>query len=318
MKTSLIIPSFKRPDTLIRCLNSVFKQTIKPDEIIIVLHQEDKESFKKIKENFSNECKTGYIKIVKVNKIGTDVFYQKGIKEAKWDILFFTDDDAILPPKWIEKTLENYKKYPYVGGCGGRDIVIKTDGSIIHKKTKYVGEFRYLFHFVGRNHLFLYPPRKKFVHCLKGVNMSLKRKYLKDLEFPSNFFEKNMHYGIEFEICFWVRLKKKRKLLYDPLNVVFHKVSPRPKELFKRNDLIILKTSMANKTFIFLRYLTLPQKILFIIFSFLIGNLSQPGFLLIFLSPYLRDKKVPLKILHTIKGLSKGFFNYLRYLFSKS
>ncbi len=89
MKVSVIIPSYRRPDYLKRCINALLNQSISPYEIIVVLREEDEES-----KMVVSEFKNSLIKTAFVREAGVLIAMNKGLEEATGDIIAFTDDDA--------------------------------------------------------------------------------------------------------------------------------------------------------------------------------------------------------------------------------
>ncbi len=87
---SVIIPTYNRPDELKRLLMSVEQQTYPANEIIVV-----DASIKSLPLDSDN-----YISISSDRGLVTQ--RNKGIKEAKGDIIVFIDDDAILTPSCLE------------------------------------------------------------------------------------------------------------------------------------------------------------------------------------------------------------------------
>ncbi|MBI2122312.1 MAG: glycosyltransferase [Candidatus Sungbacteria bacterium] len=45
--------------------------------------------------------------------------YEIGIKRAKGEIIFFTDDDCVVPKNWIETLADGYLRHSEVAGVGG-------------------------------------------------------------------------------------------------------------------------------------------------------------------------------------------------------
>lgn len=113
---SVVIPTYKRPDLLERLLNSIFSQTMPPDEIIIV---DDHSCMDKEYINLVSEKK----------KIFKNIFYIKnefnrgapasrniGIKKSKSEwIAIVDDDDEWLPKKLELQCKDEYIKNPKLG-----------------------------------------------------------------------------------------------------------------------------------------------------------------------------------------------------------
>ena len=98
---SVIIPTYKRLNKLICCLDSIFDSNYKNIEVIVVNddpNSDISEYFKKYK-----------IKLIQ-NKKNLFASYSKnyGAKNAKGELLFFLDDDNILNKDTIKNLIKNY------------------------------------------------------------------------------------------------------------------------------------------------------------------------------------------------------------------
>ena len=117
MRTSVIIPTYNRPDDLKKCIESILTQTVRPDELIIV----DDGALQELPLKKSCEdAGIGYL-YFKKDKPGLTASRNAGIKLASGDIVIFFDDDVVLFPDYIEQILSVYKEDPggEVGGVGG-------------------------------------------------------------------------------------------------------------------------------------------------------------------------------------------------------
>lgn len=113
LKFSLIIPTYNRPQQLADCIDSILKQTILPDEVVIV---DDGELSDRHYEKVCQE-KGVHTIYVKKDKPGLTASRNMGISLASGDIVFFLDDDVILFPDYIEQILAAYDDN--TSGVGG-------------------------------------------------------------------------------------------------------------------------------------------------------------------------------------------------------
>jgi len=96
LKASIVIPSLGRGDSLKNCLASLDKQTYKNFERIVV---KDEDQLTRVRN--------------------------KGLSQAKGDVVIFTDDDVYFPPTWLENIISVFTKFPMVGGVSGPAIIEK-------------------------------------------------------------------------------------------------------------------------------------------------------------------------------------------------
>ena len=104
---SVIIPTFNRIWSIERAIKSVIKQTLSPQEIIVIDNGSTDGTSNFLKQKYP------YIKIIYESKKGVSSARNRGIIEAKsfW-IAFLGSDDEWLPKK-LEKqmTVQEAKKF---------------------------------------------------------------------------------------------------------------------------------------------------------------------------------------------------------------
>ena len=117
LSVSIVIPS-KGGEYLEYTLQSLAKQTNKPDEVILVLKDCDVEKIENICDKLKlqsviEEQKKGFF--IEAMNIGKNL--------ASGEIIIFTDDDVILPNDWIQKYVKLFRNYPEnIGSISSRDI----------------------------------------------------------------------------------------------------------------------------------------------------------------------------------------------------
>ncbi len=97
-KVSVIIPIHNSEKTIKQCLTSVLNQTYKNYETIVVDNNSTDNS-KSIINSFQNKNKE--IKYFFEKRIGRGFARNKGLKEAKGEIIIMTDSDCIVPQNCI-------------------------------------------------------------------------------------------------------------------------------------------------------------------------------------------------------------------------
>jgi glycosyltransferase involved in cell wall biosynthesis len=113
MTITICICTKNRPSQLKRCIRSILKSTILPDEIIIINEGET------IDENFILGRFVSKIKIINYPASNLSKGRNHAISIATSDIVCFTDDDCIIDSQWIQKCLETFKYYHSCMGVFG-------------------------------------------------------------------------------------------------------------------------------------------------------------------------------------------------------
>ena len=101
MKISVIIATRNRADMLKNCLNFLADQIKKPDEVIVI-DNNSKDSTKKVVSNFNKKLP---IKYIFEPKVGIPIARNTGIKNARYDIIAFIDDDCVVDKGWVKNLL---------------------------------------------------------------------------------------------------------------------------------------------------------------------------------------------------------------------
>lgn len=105
---SVIIPTYKRTDTLRTAITSILKQTYDNLEIIVVDDNDENSEYRRltemVMEQYKNNPKIRYVKNKK--NMGGAGARNVGIQEARGEYLAFLDDDDTYYPEKIEKQLQ--------------------------------------------------------------------------------------------------------------------------------------------------------------------------------------------------------------------
>lgn len=95
-KISVIIPSYNHAGTIIRCLDSVFNQSLKPIEVIVVNDGSTDETDEVISPYLDR------IDYVNQENQGGNAARNIGFKRSTGDLIIFNDADGILYPNSLE------------------------------------------------------------------------------------------------------------------------------------------------------------------------------------------------------------------------
>ncbi|MFH0854690.1 MAG: glycosyltransferase family 2 protein [bacterium] len=107
-KISIIIPSYNHGKELLKCLNSIFTQTFRDFEVIVV-NDGSTDGTDDILKNYKNKeisCLCGEIKVIIQQNQGAPVARNNGFKISKGAYLLFCDADAVLRKDALEKMVE--------------------------------------------------------------------------------------------------------------------------------------------------------------------------------------------------------------------
>ena len=122
MKVSVIIPTYNEETVIKICLDSLLKQSIKDFEIIVV----DDGSTDKTKEIIP-EIKNNQIKIYSQNHKGPGAARNRGVENAKGEILVFIDADMEFDKDFLMKLIEPIGKNKIVGTFSKEEYLLNKE-----------------------------------------------------------------------------------------------------------------------------------------------------------------------------------------------
>jgi len=264
MKFTLIICTYKRARPLLQLLHSVSKQSLYPNEILIVDGSPDDETPTMLAaKEFQSLI---YYKVPPEDR-GLTRQRNYGIARVASlsEIVCFLDDDTVLEPRYFEELLKTYASHPEALGVGGyiaNEVVWarvaedytpkiteffydgwkRTEGSrfILRKKLGLnsdckpgcLPEFSH-----GRSVSFLPPSGKTYeVEQLMGGVSSFRKKVFETLQF-STYFE---GYGLYEDADFSLRVAKQGKLFINTCAQLshYHHPSGRPNQ-YKYGKMVV-------------------------------------------------------------------------------
>jgi GT2 family glycosyltransferase len=178
-QVSVIVPSFRRVDYLVNCLNALQKQELRDIEVLCVVQHGDTETRHCIAHKAGEDPR---FKEVLVSQPGLVKAMNAGLKAAVGEFVAFTDDDTQAPSKWLAVILAHFHRHPECGAVGGQDRLQCEDTRLSNPRpVKSVGRYSFFGRFAATHHC---PIEQKFVvaDLIKGVNMTYRRALINDIE----------------------------------------------------------------------------------------------------------------------------------------
>ncbi len=212
MMVSIIIPSYNSEKTIQKCLSSLKNQTYNGSLEIILVDSSLDNTANIVRNQFPS---VRFIHLIQKTDPGTA--RNRGILEAKGELLLFLDSDCYVKRDWIEKMVKGHQEYPELSAVGGAVVVDP------HTKNPvafagYMAEFRE----------FLPQLKKRYTWHIPTLNVSYKRQVF----FDYGYFDPN--YYPQEDLVFNYRLSQKcRKILFDPAIVVTHQFREKPRDFLE-------------------------------------------------------------------------------------
>ncbi len=272
IKISVVIPTYRRPKELARCLDALKKQKRPTDEVLVVVRDTDTETWTFL-QTLNPELLP--LRTVTVNVSGVVTAMNAGMEATSGDIIAFTDDDAAPHTDWLERIEAHFLSDSNIGGIGGRDWVYH--GTQLEEgEREVVGKVQWFGRVIGEHHFGVGEARE--VDVLKGVNMSFRRSAIGEKHFDRRM--RGTGTQVHFELAFSLALKQAGwKLIYDPKIAVDHFPARRFDEDQRNtfNDLACFN-AVHNETLVLLENLPLIRRTVFVFWATLVGTRESPGF----------------------------------------
>ena len=215
---SAIICTYNGGRYLKRAIESLASQSLsRKDYEIIVVDNCSTDSTKEIVGSLLNNVEN--LRYCYEPEIGLSHARNRGIQEARGEVVAFIDDDAEAEPEWLEGLLSSYRD-DRIACVGGKSILKWPDGfqrpKWLHRKLEpFLSGFD-----PGVNKEL---EVRGISHIPYGVNISFRRRILEKYPFRADLgrTDKGIYGGEETELCLRL-LKDGWKVIYNPAAVVHH------------------------------------------------------------------------------------------------
>jgi glycosyltransferase involved in cell wall biosynthesis len=115
---SLVVPTYRRPQDVMRCLESLRSQTLGDFELLVVDNSPNAELRPRIDALEPDpRIRARY---VHEPNLGLHNARHAGARAATGDVLVFTDDDAVFDPNWLNAYSRSFDSHLDMAAAGGR------------------------------------------------------------------------------------------------------------------------------------------------------------------------------------------------------
>lgn len=262
---TVVVPTFRRPDTLIGCLDALARQTRPPEQVIVVIREEDDET-----REATRDRKAENVEFAIVQRPGQTHALNTALRTARGEVVAFTDDDAEPRPDWIERLTVHYAD-PLVGAVGGK-VIVPRQTAAGSSAELLVGSVSAVGRPLGNHHLGDGPARP--VMWLKGVNMSFRRELC---AFDESLRGSGAQVANDSDISLRVYAAGWR-VIYEPGAAVDHYAGPRFDEDGRDSKTIRAnRDAVYNETLVLMRWLPPLKRFAAASYLLLVGVPRGPG-----------------------------------------
>ncbi len=266
MRVSVVVPTYRRPTELRRCLAGLEAQTLRPAQIVVVVNTADPET---------RAAVSGLpVDVAEVGAPGVLAALRSGTAAATGDWIAIVDDDAVPEPDWLERASRWFDR-PGIGGVGG----LVLDGRALPParpwRRRWAGKVTRL----GLIHSSMFrpggPTEPVETDFLPGSNMIYRREALRP-----ELFDLRMSFGVapHFETDLGSSIRAGGwKLVYDPAVRVAHLPAPRGHELERDDREGRARAEAHNLAYHSLKHRGVLRSLPLLAFIGLIGQRINPG-----------------------------------------
>lgn len=266
MRLTVIVPSYKRPESLGRCLRALAAQRTRPDEVLVVLRPDDAAGRE------AAGAQPPPVRIVTVERPGVIAAMNAGLDASGGELVALTDDDAEPHPDWLERLSAAFARDPATAAVGGRDWIYK-QGRLREGEQRVVGRIDRLGRTSGGHHIGVGPSRD--VDILKGVNMCVRGDLLREVRFDERLRGVGTEHHWELALCLTLR-RRGLRIVYDPAIGVDHMPQPRVDDS-RQFDRAEVRDAVHNETLAVLEYLPRRRWPAHLAWAAAVGSGARPG-----------------------------------------
>jgi glycosyltransferase involved in cell wall biosynthesis len=268
---SVLIPTWRRPLELARCLRAVCAQSFQAKQIVVTVRRDDIETLHALERLLQSGDAPNGLEVVVVEPMPLVAAMTAGLAQTNGTLVALTDDDAEPRLDWLERIVEHFRD-PTVGGVGGRDWQLAERWD-----EPKVGIVSWYGRTIGNHHLGAGPARG--VELLKGVNCCFRGDELRRMGFDRRLRGKGNVSHWEMSLCLAFR-QAGWQLLYDPLIAVDHNMALRHDgDINARGGFAVdsFIDSVHNETLALLGYLSPIRRAAFLAWAAALGTGESPG-----------------------------------------
>jgi GT2 family glycosyltransferase len=272
---AVVICTYRRVESLARCLEALTRQMRSPDDVIVVVRETDLESRAFLASRVQGSPP---IRVAVVRTPGLVAARNMGLEMCRSDIVAMTDDDAVPHPNWVSCILEHFEHDPSLGGLGGRDRC-HNGVQFADRREPVVGRLQWFGRAIGHHQFGFGPPRE--VDLFKGANMSYRYKAIANMQFDVRLRgsgaqpNDDMSFSLALKRAGW-------KLIYDPQILVDHYEGPREEIRYYAltipvKDVDGFRNLAFNEVVARWDHLSVVRRVVFLAWSMAVGVRICPG-----------------------------------------
>jgi GT2 family glycosyltransferase len=222
---SVIVPTHNRPERVADCLHTLMTLHYPNYEVILVDNAPHTEAIAEVvHEHFGGHPRVRYVREAIA---GVSWARNRGIQEARGEILAFTDDDVVVDPYWLLKLVQAFSCAEDVQCVTGLILPLELETQAQFWFEEYNGSRGYRGSWSFQRRIFDDKQRHKHLYrialCGIGASMAFKADFLRSI----GGFDPHLGTGGRVQsgediAAFFKVLMHGHQLVYEPSSVVYH------------------------------------------------------------------------------------------------
>lgn len=260
----IVIPTHDRIKMLGLCLMAIENQTIRPDQVVLVIRESDLKTKKFLEDKIKEHNHLNY-KIIEISKPGYIPPVVAGLSFATGDYVGLIDDDVLLNKNWIENAINIFHdNSPKLGAITGPAICEEQiSRNVYPAKLSWFGRFS----FVGD-----VDANSENISSVAEGNVVFRGEAIKELKIQrERYYGRVQHHGLDIGLQMQ---KKGWSLKYSPQIKVKHLQRENCKTEYELDVL----SYVGNLAYVIKKNLSLFFGVCFAFYNFFIGQYYFPGF----------------------------------------
>lgn len=304
---TIVVPSYRRPDSLTSCVRSILEGRARPHEIIVVGRQGDEETeqaidlLKNLTKDNSVELRAGW-----VTTPGHMPPVEAGARMASGNIVAILDDDVTVHSDWLSRISAVFAD-PQVGVAGGK---VTTAGMAAPKLKGRPGQISWYGKTWGNVGSMDGTAPIEVCGVMEG-NWAWRHGLLSSVVFDPvlNFDDASM-YGLD--LCFQAR-RRGYRVVYEPRAGVDHHAAARLPELDRADRPRRTFSYCRNYTYIMLKNSSAWKRLVFVAWTFLVGENQSWGGASLLADILTRGPSAQRSVALAFQGKMEGIKLWLRH-----
>ena len=225
---SVIVATYNRCDFLEDCIKSYNDQDCDKSLFeVLIINNNSTDATESVSKALIEKYPEVDVRYMVETDQGLSYGRNRGIKEAKYGLIHFFDDDAVATPNYISTIIDTFERYPKAKAAGGKILLNYFEGRP-NWASVYMESIFGLFDIGDIEMEF---PRKNYP---RGSNMTMKRELFEAVgEFDVSLGRKGkIMLGGEEKEMFQRVYESGASVIYNPLTVCYHAV-PEPRTRFE-------------------------------------------------------------------------------------